>query len=79
MIKKDSPLQIRAEQLEKVTFVYVRQSTAIPNVVRAELKSSEKESASDDRKKQLGSKSKRKRQRRRALRGITEWFSKTTR
>jgi hypothetical protein len=79
MIKKDSPLEIRAEHLKKLTFIYLRQSNAIPNVVGAEVKSSEKESASDDRKKQLGFKGKRKRQRRRALRGLTEWFRKTTR
>jgi hypothetical protein len=79
MIKKDFPLEIRAEQLQKLTFIYVRQSTAIPHVVGAELKSPETESASDDRKKQLGFKGKRKRHRRRALAGITKWFSKTTR
>jgi hypothetical protein len=58
MIEKYSPLEIRAKQLEKLTFIYVRQSTAIPKSVGAELKSSEKESASDERKKRLGFKGK---------------------
>jgi hypothetical protein len=39
MIKKDSRLEIRAEHLKKLSFIYLRQSTAIPNVLSAEVKS----------------------------------------
>jgi hypothetical protein len=63
MNKKDSPLEIQAEHLKKL-FIYLRQFTAIPNVIDAEVKASEKESASDDRKKQLGFKGKKKQSRR---------------